>query len=192
MLRWMIFDGEITPYFTAGKIIPRASVGSTLASEGIDLYASMTERDEAIRQRWNAEFSPRLIGRQFSDIVEDDAIGGDDGEDHLYLVRETKGTTHLPDLRPERRKIMFGRSTSAMRWALIIASSQISRSFRPAGSDLQSEGNSSSALFESSPGYHAYFRRITDSLLGSRTVAGLVAPAHGRHALGRCEFRSRG
>ncbi len=37
-------------------------------------------------------------------------MGGDDGEDHLYLVRETKGTTHLPDLRPdERRKILCGR-----------------------------------------------------------------------------------
>lgn len=34
----------------------------------------------------------------------------DDGADHLYLVRETKGTTHLPDLRPdERRKILCGR-----------------------------------------------------------------------------------
>lgn len=37
-------------------------------------------------------------------------MGGDDGEDRLYLVRETKGTTHLPDLRPdERRKILCGR-----------------------------------------------------------------------------------
>ena len=37
-------------------------------------------------------------------------FGGDDGENHLYLVRETKGTTHLPDLRSdERRKILCGR-----------------------------------------------------------------------------------
>jgi type III restriction enzyme len=37
-------------------------------------------------------------------------MGGDDGENHLYLVRETKGTTHLPDLRAdERRKILCGR-----------------------------------------------------------------------------------
>lgn len=37
-------------------------------------------------------------------------FGGDDGTDHLCLVRETKGTTHLPDLRPdEARKIKCGR-----------------------------------------------------------------------------------
>jgi type III restriction enzyme len=34
----------------------------------------------------------------------------DGGQEHLYLVRETKGTTHLPELRPdERRKILCGR-----------------------------------------------------------------------------------
>ena len=34
----------------------------------------------------------------------------DGGQEHLYLVRETKGTTTLTDLRPdERRKIMCGR-----------------------------------------------------------------------------------
>lgn len=37
-------------------------------------------------------------------------FGGDDGADHLYLVRETKGTTALTDLRPdEKRKILCGR-----------------------------------------------------------------------------------
>jgi type III restriction enzyme len=37
-------------------------------------------------------------------------MGDDDGADRLYLVRETKGTIHLPDLRPdERRKILCGR-----------------------------------------------------------------------------------
>jgi type III restriction enzyme len=37
-------------------------------------------------------------------------FGGDDEADHLYLVRETKGTTHLPDLRPdEERKVKCGR-----------------------------------------------------------------------------------
>lgn len=35
---------------------------------------------------------------------------GDDGDDHLYLVRETKSTTNLSDLRPdERHKILCGR-----------------------------------------------------------------------------------
>lgn len=37
-------------------------------------------------------------------------MGDEDGADRLYLVRETKPTTHLPDLRPdERRKILCGR-----------------------------------------------------------------------------------
>lgn len=37
-------------------------------------------------------------------------MGDDDGADHLHLVRETKGTTHLADLRAdERRKILCGR-----------------------------------------------------------------------------------
>lgn len=74
MLRWMIFDGEITPYFTAGRIVPRASVGLVLVEEGIDLSAPMAERDEAIRQRWNAEYSPRLVGRNFDELVEDDPV----------------------------------------------------------------------------------------------------------------------
>ncbi|MBI1403279.1 MAG: hypothetical protein GC147_08705 [Porphyrobacter sp.] len=39
------------------------------------------------------------------------AIVFDDGaEEHLYLVRETKGTIHIPDLNPaERRKVLCGR-----------------------------------------------------------------------------------
>ena len=74
MLRWMIFDGEITPYFTAGKIVPRASVGSILHDEGIDLSAPMEERDEAIRQRWNADYSSRLLGRRWDELVEDDPV----------------------------------------------------------------------------------------------------------------------
>lgn len=37
-------------------------------------------------------------------------FGGDEGTDQLYLVRETKPTTHLPDLRSdERRKVLCGR-----------------------------------------------------------------------------------
>jgi len=39
-----------------------------------------------------------------------DGPGGPEGEPLLYLVRETKGTTHLDDLRPdEQRKIRCGR-----------------------------------------------------------------------------------
>ncbi len=52
---------------------------------------------------------PTPIGNYNPDwaIVMQDAAGAD----HLYLVRETKGTTRLPDLRPdERRKILCGRA----------------------------------------------------------------------------------
>ena len=73
-------------------------------------FAEALEKDDRIKLyvKLPAWFQvPTPIGTYNPDwaIVFDDG-----GQEHLYLVRETKGTTHLPDLRPdERRKILCGR-----------------------------------------------------------------------------------
>lgn len=86
--------------------------GVVVDSETIERpFAEALEKDDRIKLyvKLPAWFQvPTPIGTYNPDwaIV----MGGNDGEHHLYLVRETKGTTHLPDLRPdERRKILCGR-----------------------------------------------------------------------------------
>lgn len=86
--------------------------GVVVDSETIERpFAEALERDDRIKLyvKLPAWFHvPTPIGSYNPDwaIVFEDK----DGADHLYLVRETKGTTHLPDLRPdEGRKILCGR-----------------------------------------------------------------------------------
>lgn len=86
--------------------------GVIVDSETIERpFAEALEKDDRIKLyvKLPAWFQvPTPIGAYNPDwaIV----FGGDDGTDHLYLVRETKSTTHLPDLRPdEARKIKCGR-----------------------------------------------------------------------------------
>ncbi|KUO54665.1 MAG: hypothetical protein APF78_03840 [Sphingomonadales bacterium BRH_c3] len=85
--------------------------GVVVDSETIERpFAEALEKDDRIKLyvKLPAWFQvPTPIGAYNPDwaIVFDDG-----GQEHLYLVRETKGTTHLPDLRPdERRKVLCGR-----------------------------------------------------------------------------------
>jgi len=81
MLLWMIFEGEITPYFRCGRVQPRATLAAILHSEDIDFSGSMAERDEVIRKRWNADFWPRLVERRVFDSIEDDPLEWDDSSE---------------------------------------------------------------------------------------------------------------
>jgi hypothetical protein len=82
MLRWMIYDGELEPYFASGRIVPRSRVGSILSEiEGIDLNAPIDERDILTRQYFNESVSSKIVGRQFLDFVEDDPIEWNESEE---------------------------------------------------------------------------------------------------------------
>jgi type III restriction enzyme len=100
------------------KSIEKDGSGGTHIYEGVIVdsetverpFAEALERDDRIKLyvKLPAWFQvPTPIGAYNPDwaIVFDDG-----GQEHLYLVRETKGTTHLPDFRPdEARKIKCGR-----------------------------------------------------------------------------------
>lgn len=50
MVLWMIYDGELKPYFGRGKIVPYAQVYSILMSvEGFTFSIPTAERDALIR-----------------------------------------------------------------------------------------------------------------------------------------------
>ena len=95
-----------------------ALAGGTHIYDGVDIdsetierpFAEALEKDGRVKlyiklPRWFEVRTP--VGNYNPDwaIVMDDGSG----KDHLYLIRETKGTTNLSDLRPnERRKVECG------------------------------------------------------------------------------------
>jgi hypothetical protein len=81
MLIWMIFENEITPYFRRGRIQPHSTLAAILHSEGINISGSMAERDDAIRNRWNADFSSRMLGRRILDKIADDPTEWDESDE---------------------------------------------------------------------------------------------------------------
>jgi hypothetical protein len=86
MVLWMIYTGEIKPFFTAGRIVAKAMLGAILLPEKeIDLSGPMDARDAAIQKIFNADMSAKLVGRRIYDYIEDDPIEWD-GTDEPQAV----------------------------------------------------------------------------------------------------------
>ena len=82
MIPWMIYAGELKPFFATGRIVPRAMLMAILVAEGgIDLLGPMEARDAAIRERWNREMSAKLVGRRNDEYIEDDPIEWNEEDD---------------------------------------------------------------------------------------------------------------
>ena len=82
MLKWMIYAGELAPYFTRGKIIPFTNVlGVLLQVEELALLESGPKRDAAIRENFEEEIAKQLIGRAAEDVVWEEPIEWDETEE---------------------------------------------------------------------------------------------------------------
>ncbi len=70
MLKWMIYIGELAPYFTHGKITPFTSVlGALVQIDGLAQLGAGPERDAAIRAQFEPDFADQLIGRdRFAEV----------------------------------------------------------------------------------------------------------------------------
>jgi len=70
MLKWMIYNGELAPYFTHGKITPFTSVlGVLVQIEGLAQLDAGPERDAAIRAEFEPDFADQLIDRdRFAEV----------------------------------------------------------------------------------------------------------------------------
>ena len=56
MLKWMIYEGELAPYFTKGKITPFSHVlGVLLQIEGLAQLEAGPEQEAAIRANYDQE-----------------------------------------------------------------------------------------------------------------------------------------
>lgn len=79
MLLWMILQGEISPYFTKGKVQPYTSVWRfTLDLREEAGESSGSKMDALIRENWDEEFANRLVGKNEMDRVDDDPFEWDD------------------------------------------------------------------------------------------------------------------
>lgn len=82
MLKWMIYEGELTPYFTNGKIVPYARVlGVLLQVKGLAEMEPGPERDAAIRENFEEDISNQLVGRGSMEEVFDDPIQWNEEEE---------------------------------------------------------------------------------------------------------------
>lgn len=70
MLKWMIYEGELSPYFTHGKITPFTSVlGVLVQVDGLAQLEAGPKRDAAIRAQFESELADQLIGRdRFAEV----------------------------------------------------------------------------------------------------------------------------
>lgn len=70
MLKWMIYNEELSPYFSHGKITPYTSaLGVLLQIDGLAQMDAGSEKDAAIRAHFEPELAVQLIGRdRFADV----------------------------------------------------------------------------------------------------------------------------
>jgi hypothetical protein len=81
MLKWMIYEGELNPYFTNGKITPFTSVlGVLLQVEGLAQRDAGPERDAEIRASFDEGIAKQLVGRANMEPVFDEPTEWDETE----------------------------------------------------------------------------------------------------------------
>jgi hypothetical protein len=82
MLKWMIYESELPPYFAKGKITPFTRVlGVLLQVEGLAQLEPGPERDAEIAANFEPEIAKQLIGHAHMDPVLDDPTEWDESED---------------------------------------------------------------------------------------------------------------
>lgn len=82
MLKWMIYEGELPPYFTKGKITPFSSVlGVLVQVDGLAQMDAGPARDAAIRANFDKEIAEQLVGRGRQDPVFDEPIEWNESEE---------------------------------------------------------------------------------------------------------------
>ena len=72
MLLWMIYAGELTPYFRVGRIVPKVSLHGFFVQK-TGTYPMSAERGTFERSHFDAEFAEKLIQLDDTDYVEDTA-----------------------------------------------------------------------------------------------------------------------
>lgn len=73
MLLWMLFDDQLTGYFTTGRIQPHTTVMEFIADLVPKVGAmSGPAMDDAIRETYSAEMATKLIGKGLHDRVNDE------------------------------------------------------------------------------------------------------------------------
>lgn len=82
MLGWMIFTGELDPYFKKGKIAPFGRVfGVLLQVKGLAQLEPGPQRDNAIRENFDQPIADQLVGKNSMEPVWDDPTVWDESED---------------------------------------------------------------------------------------------------------------
>lgn len=118
MLRWMIFDGEVMAYFSAGKVQPHATVAQFVAELIPKIGESIGPKlDAAIREEFDPEFAVKLVGKSLHDRVDDDPYEWDGSQgprqvDSGYFVFATEidwelGTLWAEWIPDERNRMEF-------------------------------------------------------------------------------------
>ena len=81
MLMWMIYNGEITPFFTHGHIRPYTLVFSIVAQEEtVSRHRGTPEFDAAVRAEFVPEIAQQIVGRADMDRVYDASFEWADDE----------------------------------------------------------------------------------------------------------------
>jgi hypothetical protein len=77
MLLWMIYNGEIAPFFNQGRSIAKATAFSILF-HALGSNWNSANRDNLIREQFEPEFAGKLIAARDTDQIEEVALEFDD------------------------------------------------------------------------------------------------------------------